>query len=456
MSDCRVALASAAFALAILILPVGEVAAQTGSAGPAVILTVEGPIGPATAEYLSTGLSEAAKRHARLVILRLDTPGGLLSSTHEMVRSMLAAPMPVVGFVAPGGARAASAGTYLLYAAQIAAMAPATHLGAATPVALGSPLPGLPEPTPEKDKEGKPADGDAMARKSVNDAVAWIRSLAELRGRNADWAEKAVREAASLTATEALGQGAIDLIAADTADLLAKLDGRTVMVGGAPMTVHTAGAVVQSFLPDWRISLLSLLTDPDVAFILMLVGVYGLIFELANPGLIAPGVIGAISLLCAFYALSVLPVSFAGMGLVALGLGFMIAEAFVPSFGVLGLGGIGAFVLGATMLFDAGLPGFGVSWPVIAVTAATTAGLVLITFWLAARAHRRPVSTGTEALLGSVATVVSWAGGEGLVAVGGETWRAVGGRPCRPGQPVRIKQVQGLTLAVEPDNRQIQ
>jgi membrane-bound serine protease (ClpP class) len=426
----------------LALLLAGPVAAEPG--GPAVVLTVEGAIGPATAGYLRQGLATAAERRAELVILRLDTPGGLMSSLHDIVRDILASPVPVVGFVAPSGARAASAGTFILYACQIAAMAPATNLGAATPVTLGPQADGEPKaPAPE-------GGGDALAHKAINDAAASIRGLAELRGRNAEWAEQAVREAASLSANEALARHVIDLIATDTGDLLTRLDGRMVTVDGVQRPLQTAGLAVETLAPDWRTEVLSVLSDPNLAFILMLLGVYGLIFELANPGLVVPGVIGAISLVFGLYALSVLPVNYAGLGMIFLGIAFMVGEAFMPTFGILGVGGVTAFVIGATLLFDTSNGAVGLSWAVILGTAATTALMLTLSLWLGVRAHRRPVVTGAEGLIGVTATVVSWSEREGQVFVLGELWRARGPSGLAPGQPVRITAVRGLTVTVSP------
>jgi membrane-bound serine protease (ClpP class) len=290
-----------------------------------------------------------------------------------------------------------------------------------------------------------------MQEKVVNDAVAYIRSLAQLRGRNADWAEKAVREAASLSASEALDANVIDLMARDLDDLLAKIDGRTVEVAGGERTIETADAVVVTIEPDWRTELLGLITNPNIAYILMLIGIYGIILEFYNPGMVFPGVTGAISLLLALYAFQVLPVNYAGLALIGLGLALMVAEMLVPSFGALGIGGVVGFVVGSIMLMDTDAPGFGISWQVIGGVSLTASSLLLLLMWMLTRSHGRAVVTGQEEMIGSRARVVDWQGQEGRVHVHGEVWRARGPAGLAPGQEVEVKAIEGLTVEVTPD-----
>ncbi|MFP4607385.1 NfeD family protein [Thiohalospira sp.] len=420
-------------------------------------LSVDGPIGPATADYIERGLEEAATEGAAAVILALDTPGGLTSSTRRINDAILASPVPVIGHVAPAGARAASAGTYLLYATHIAAMAPGTHLGAATPVQLGGDAPEVPG---DAEGEGEPGEGEAeepapepesaTERKAVNDAVAYLRGLAELRGRNADWAEAAVREAATLTADEAEERGVIDLTADNTAALLAAVDGRTVSLPGGERTLATEGASVSDRAPDWRTRLLETITHPNVAYILLIIGIYGLIFEFANPGGLVPGIAGAICLLLALYALQALPVNYAGVALILLGVALMVAEAFAPSFGALGLGGVIAFVAGSLLLIDTHAPGFGISIPLIATMAILSAGILLVIARLAVRSHRNPVVSGAEEIAGAEGVATAAFSDHGWVHLHGEAWQAESPRPVAAGQRVRVTGRDGLTLHVEP------
>lgn len=474
-------------------------AADVATSPQATVLEINGAIGPATSRYVVHGIELAQKAGSRLVILEVDTPGGLDTSMRDIIRAILASTVPVVTYVSPPGARAASAGTYILYASHIAAMAPATNLGAATPVSIGgesSPEPSptstpgpAPNPTsapnpatgpspprdqkssqrqpsqPQSTQSPSPTDGPpdtespasaapqpatAMERKVINDAVAYIRGLAELRGRNADWAEKAVRGAASLSSTAALQQKVIDVVARDIPDLLTQINGREVKMGDHVVKLATRDLVVQRVKPDWRTELLAVITNPTVAYGLMLIGIYGLLLEGYNPGVMLPGVAGTICLLLALFAFQILSVNYAGLALVVLGVGMIIAEFFFPTFGSLGLGGLIAFVVGSLILFDTDVPGMNIALPLIAAIA-TVGGLVVVGIaYIAARSQRRPVVTGVQGMIGDNAEVLQDFTGSGRVRYRGELWNAHSDTGLHAGQMARIVKVEGLTLWLEP------
>jgi membrane-bound serine protease (ClpP class) len=436
-------------ALAVLLTLI--VAGSTASAAAprfATVVALDGAIGPAMSRYIDGALDDAAAAHSAVVILQMDTPGGLDTAMRDIIKGILASPVPVVCYVAPGGARAASAGTYILYASAVAAMAPGTNLGAATPISLGGQEP--------RDQPAGPAapptPTTASERKQLNDAVAYIRSLAQLRGRNADWAESAVRAAASLPAEEALRQHVVEIIATDVPDLLRQLDGRRVQAAGREVVLHTAGLAVHTVAPDWRTQVLLVVSHPTIAYGLLLAGIWGLLLEGYHPGAVLPGVVGALALLLALYGLALLQVNFAGLALMALGVGLIITEFFMPTYGSLGVGGLAAFVIGSIILFDHNRAGLQVAAPLIAGIAIAGALVIAAIAALANRARRRPVSTGTESMLGELVEVVSAGPGEYeyMVRYGGELWNAQAARPLHAGERARITRISGLTLWLEP------
>ncbi|CAB3673116.1 NfeD family protein [Trinickia soli] len=429
-----------------------------------VVIPVAGAIGPASADFITRSLARAAAERAQLAVIELDTPGGLDTSMRQIIKAILASPVPVAAFIAPGGARAASAGTYIVYACHIAAMAPGTNLGAATPIQIGAPGMAAPSSKPAGTREkgaSAPLATDSQStetRKQIDDAAAYIRGLAQLRGRNAEWAERAVREAVSLSANEALEQHVVDLTARDVPDLLVKLDGRTIETASGVHTLNTAHAALVTFEPDWRSHVLAVVTDPNVALILLTIGMYGLFFEFANPGFVLPGVTGAICLLIGLFALQLLPISYTGLALIFLGIAFLIAEAFLPTFGTLGFGGIIAFAAGALMLIDTDAPGYGVPLSLIAALSAAGAVFVLFVSSFAYRAQRRPIVTGSEAMVGSVGEIIDTAlapaddlpgsAPVGWARVRGERWRVTAATPLAAGARVRVTGRHGLTLDV--------
>jgi membrane-bound serine protease (ClpP class) len=448
--------------LAIGLLIVGPASSRSTGADPpadrfATLIELGGPIGPAMSRYVEHSLADADSQHSAVVIVQMDTPGGLDTSMRDIIKAILASPVPVVTYVAPSGARAASAGTYILYASHFAAMAPATNLGAATPISIGgepSSPPPLPSANPGDDKKPKAPEeipaGTASERKSVNDAVAYIRALAQLRGRNAEWAEAAVRGAASLSASDALEKHVIEIVAKDVPDLLQQLQGRKVKAADHDLVLDTQGLAVRSVSPDWRTRVLLVLTHPTIAYGLLLIGIYGLLLEGYNPGAVLPGVVGALSLLLGLYGLQLLAVNYAGLALIALGIGLIITEFFMPAFGSLGVGGLTAFVIGSIILFDNHASGPGVALPLI-VGIAAAGGLIIVAIgWLAATARRRPLSAGVETMIGRSVEAVSDCQDRCVVRYGGELWNARTASPLRGGQQARIVKVAELTLWVEP------
>jgi membrane-bound serine protease (ClpP class) len=435
------------------------IAGRAAAHGMVAQITLDGPIGPAAAEYFDDASKRAVADGAVAIVLRLDTPGGLADSMRQIITSMLSCEVPVLVYVAPGGARAASAGTYILYAGQIAAMAPATHLGAATPVQLGGarpvPLPKAgdqPAVAGSAAKDEPVAGDDAESHKAMNDAIAYIRSLAQLRGRNAQWAEQAVRGAATLTASEAAQQRVIDFVAADVADLLAKADGRKVRVGDRDVTLQLKGASVREYAPGARTRFLAIITNPTIAYLLLLGGIFGLALEAMHPGAMLPGIAGGICLLVGLYALQLLPVNYAGLALMALGVGLLVAEAVNPSVGAFGVGGLVSFVVGSVMLMNTGVPGYGVNLGVIAGIAVCAAGLLALIVWLVFRSRRAGPVTGDAAMqmdTGELLEPVE-AGGEAWMLVRGERWRVRCDAALPAGARVRVVSRQGLLLRVEP------
>lgn len=418
------------------------------------LVALEGAVGPASADFVIRALEDAADAEVDLVVLRIDTPGGLDLAMRDIIQAMLASPVPIAGWVAPNGARAASAGTYILYASHIAAMATATNVGSSTPVSLGGGgTPTLPDPSDadaESDAAGGPSAGSAMERKVINDAVAYIESLADLRGRNREWARRTVVEAANLPAAEALSQNVIDLIADDLDSLLRQVDGRQLTFNGQTVVLEVTDARVTAVEPDWRHEFLALITNPNVAYILLMIGIYGLVLEFYNPGLGLPGITGVICLLLAAFALQMLPINYAALALLAVGVVLMIVEALSPSFGVFGFGGIAAFVLGSVMLMDSDLAAYRISLPIIGAVAVASAGVFLYVIGAAVQARRRQVTTGVETLIGTQAVALEDFQHDGRVRVHGEIWNAHSDFPVRREELVLITAVEGLTLSVKP------
>lgn len=418
----------------------------------AYVVEVNGVISPSTYDLIERNLHAAEKAHADIIVLEIQTPGGLYESMQQIIQAILKSPVPVATYVSPPGSRAASAGTYILYGSHIAAMAPSTNIGAATPINMFD---------ENKRKGDDPAAAKQAAqpqstleKKMVNDAAAYIRGLAVRYDRNGEWAEKAVRDAESLNADEALAKHAIDLMASSVPDLLDKIDGRTVkMANDKTMKLRTKGAKIIDIKPDWRTALLDIITNPNVAFLLMSIGTTALIYEAVHPGAVAPGVIGAICLLLGLFAMNVLPINYAGLALMLLGIGLMAGEAFAPSFGALGIGGAISFAVGATMLIDSNDPSFAIDpWMIAAVTL-TSVALLSILLAVALRAQRQPTVTGIEEMKASIAEVLDWSQGQGQVRVTGEIWMARAASAefiINTGDKVKVVDVEGLKLVVKP------
>ncbi len=432
------------FYFIIVLLCCVTLTVQAETLQSAVLLQINETIGPAVEDYVAAGLATAAAQNAAVVILQIDTPGGLDKSMREIIKSILASPVPVVSYVAPSGARAASAGTFILYASQIAAMAPGTNLGAATPVQL------LENNLPSKTNTTFAASNQSsMDLKMRNDAVAYIKSLAELRHRNSQWAELAVTSAASLPATEALKLNVIDLIANNIPELLNAINGRTVSVRGQDFVLHTQNLPVETLNPNWRSKFLGVITDPTIAYILLLIGIYGLLIEFAHPGFVLPGVTGVIALILALFAFHMLPISYAGLSLMLLGLIFLIAEAFMPSFGVLGLGGIIAFVVGSVFLMNTEVKAYRINWSVIITMTILNAIFFLGIIATVIRARQRKIVSGREALIGMEGEALEDLQHEGLVLVNGERWQAISEMPIKQHHSIHVVAIKGLKLQVE-------
>ncbi|MBI2882186.1 MAG: nodulation protein NfeD [Candidatus Tectomicrobia bacterium] len=394
------------------------------------VLNVDGVINPASAEYIVKGIAEGKERQAELIVLRLDTPGGLDTSMRAIIKEMMASPVPVAVYVAPGGARAASAGTFITLAAHVAAMAPGTNLGAASPVAVSGGM------------------DETMKKKVTNDAAAYIRSLADKRGRNADWAEDAVRKGVSIGESVALEKRVIDLVAADLRALLLALDGRSISTEYGEKRLRTRGAEVVEYQMGVRQRLLDVLSNPNLAYLLMMLGFYGILFELTNPGAIFPGVVGAICLIVGFYALQVLPINYAGLALILLGIILFLLEIKVVSYGALSIGGAISLVLGSVMLVDTPAPFLRISYYVIIPTVVLTGLFFFFLIGLGLKAQRGQFVSGREGLVNAIGVARGNLDPEGKVFIHGELWNARSKEPIAAGEKVRVLAVDGLRLEV--------
>jgi len=404
-------------------------------------LEIKGAIGPASSYYLKEAMADALQQNAHMMLIELDTPGGLSTSMREMIQEITNSTIPVIIYVYPKGARAASAGTYLLYASHVAAMAPGTNLGAATPVNL--------MPTP-KMTDLNSSGPSALEKKAINDAMAYIKSLAELNDRNISWALDAVKEAKSISAKDALSYGVIDLIAEDTNELLSKLDGRVVTVSGQSISLRTKGSAIESFEADWKMKILSIITDPNIAYILLLIAIYGIFFELMNPGGLFPGVIGVISGVIALYALNMIPFNYAGLLLIILGIAFMVAEVLIVGFGILGIGGVIAFAFGSFLLFDTETLGSAVSIPLIMAFSLVSLGFFIFVLRFLLHSRSVKVITGIDEMVGAAAEVLESTKEGYRVRCHGEIWYATSDSVLKVGQTVQVESLSGLILHVNP------
>ncbi|MFT5881246.1 MAG: membrane-bound serine protease (ClpP class) [Moritella sp.] len=415
------------------------------------VLEIKGAIGPAVSHYLIKEINQAnSTDHVPMVIITIDTPGGLVSSLRDINQVILNSNIPIACLVHPQGARAASAGTYILYACHVAAMATATTLGAATPVSIGNPLPTEKKPAEQDDEPESPPSQSAMEKKVLNDSIAYIRSLAQLRGRNVEWAELAVKEAATLTATEALDKNVIDLIVDSPQQLISKLDGQQITVKKQQQLLTLTNARLDYHQPDWRSNFIGTITNPNIAYILMLIGIYGILLEFYSPGIGIAGISGGISLFIALYAFQLLPLDYAGLGLLLLGIALLVTESMNPSFGIFGLGGIIAFVLGSIFLFDSDLPQFQISLQLIAAVAVTSLLLFIFVFSYLWNIRKNKVVSGKEAMVGSEVTIDDDFSGQGYVEFKGERWAACSELPLSVGQTAYVTDVDGLNLILSP------
>tara|TARA_Y100001960_G_scaffold162359_1_gene170692 strand:- start:3149 stop:4459 length:1311 start_codon:yes stop_codon:yes gene_type:complete len=434
----------------IMVWPSVSIPAQVANEQPnqtVAVISISGAIGPAVGDYVAKQIQLAnSQSNVPALIITLDTPGGLVSSLRDINQAILSSDIPILCLVHPQGSRAASAGTFILYACHIAAMAPATTLGAATPVSIGG------GSSPNQSEE-KPESPSAMEKKILNDSIAYIRSLAQLRGRNADWAELAVREAATLSSSEALEKNVINLISDSPKALIKSLNGKTINMGQSELTLSFSNTYLESRTPDWRNQFISTITDPNIAYLLLIIGFYGLLLEFYSPGFGVAGVVGSICLLVATYAFQMLPVNYVGVALIMLGVGLLVAESLIPSFGILGFGGVGAFILGSIFLFDSDIPELRISVHLIYIIAITSAAFVMFVLRRVLQLRKSQVVSGIEDLIGGDAIVESSFSHSGYVRVNGERWAAQGSGEFVSGEVVSVESVEGLTLRIRKRQR---